>query len=49
MKKAALSWALAALFAGCAPRNQFADRILGIDSITNGRSKVNPTPPASPP
>ena len=32
----------------CAPRDKFGDRLLGIDSASNGRSKVTNTAPAPP-
>jgi hypothetical protein len=36
------------VLAGCGPRDKIGDRLLGIDSATNGRSTVTKTAPAPP-
>ena len=40
--------ALALVFTGCAPRDKIGDRLLGIDSASNGRSRVTSTAPTPP-
>ncbi len=47
-----VSWALIGValagLAGCGPRDKIGDRLLGQDSLSNGRSSVSNQSPKSP-
>jgi hypothetical protein len=40
---------LAATLIGCGPRNKIGDRLIGQDSVTNGRHSISNQNPAPPP